>query len=175
MTPSDGAGPWNSVLGMVAVILGVYLAAHHGIDVLKQYTVATPPSIAKALRCPPYELVEEGITVQECTQMAAMLQAQLVARAPWFRAFESTFGAAALVLALLTSFVGLALIDGRVWAATTAIAVFGVFAVLSIGHFLVVSNTGPLARQMYLWTDLLWILIQALTVAAVAGSCKLLH
>lgn len=179
MNPSNETGARNSLLGITAVVLGIYLAAHHGIELMKQYTFATPPTAeaqAKAFRCPPYELREESISVQECQQMAAMLQAQLIARPPWFRAFESAFEAAAVVLALLTSFVGLALIDGRSWAAVAASAVFGAFAAMNIGHFLVISNTGPLMRQTYLWTDSLWVLIHtALTVATVAGSRKLVR
>lgn len=172
-TPT-AAPQWASWIGVIAVVFGVYMAASQGVEVTKQYTVVMPRSAetrAPVLRCPPDELVEEGISEEDCMQMAAMVKAQLVSRPDWFRTFRLTAGSIGIVLALFTIFAGIALVDWHSWTRRVAIAVFGASTVLNVIDFVVVLNTPPLLRGLYLWNSVLWILIYAgLTVGAIAGQ-----
>jgi hypothetical protein len=74
------------------------------------------------------------------------------------------------LLALLSVVVGIALVDYRRWAAAAALWTFGALAALDVVSFIAVINTGPLIRQMYLWSILLWFFIHlAMVVGAGVG------
>ena len=58
---------WASILGVVAIVLGVFLTAMHGTEWMKQAVIEThmPESgVMPAADCPEEELEEEGITVE---------------------------------------------------------------------------------------------------------------
>jgi hypothetical protein len=71
----------------------------------------------------------------------------------------------------LSVVVGIALIDYRRWAAAAAAWVFGALVLLDAVAFTGIVNTGPIIRQMYLWTLLLWFFIHlAMAIAAIVGQ-----
>lgn len=164
---------WASRLGVVAILLGILLAAWHANEWMKLAIVGTPPYTIATMPepdCDDDELEEEGLTFEECTQLAFAVHDISISSPGWFKAFHMTVSAAGAVLALLSVFVGIALVDYRSWAAAAAVPVFGGLAVLDAVSFTAVVNTGPLLRQMYLWNILLWLFIHlALAVAAIVG------
>lgn len=168
-------GPiWAGWIGAIVVILGIYASADHGIEAMKQYMfvgVTSAQALGDAFRCPPDELVEEGISQEVCEQMSAMLRSQLVSRPTWFGIFKLTVECSGLVLALFSILVGIALVDWHSWAPAAAVGLFGAFTALNIVNLIAVLNTGPLLRAQYLWSDLLWILVHlSITAAALAGK-----
>ena len=164
---------WASRLGVVAVLLGIRVASWHANEWMKIAIVGTPPySIATMPEpdCEADELAEEGLSLEECRQLAFAVHDISISSPPWFESFHMAASMAGTVIALLSVFVGIALVDFRQWAATLAVPVFGALAVVDVVSFTGVVNSGPLIRQTYLWSILLWFFIHlAMTVAAVAG------
>ena len=164
---------WASRLGVVAILLGILLAAWHANEWMKFAIVGTPPySLATMPEpdCEADELEEEGLSLEECRQLAYVVHDISISAPGWFKTFHIAVSAAGTALALLSVFVGIALVDYRRWAATAAVSVFGALATLDVVSFTAVVNTGPLVRQMYLWSILLWFFVHlVMTVAAIAG------
>lgn len=167
-------GPaWASALGAVVVLLGVLAAAWHGNEWLKLAVVGDPPYSVYSMPqpdCERDELEEEGLTLDECYQLALHVHDISVSAAPWFPAFHRSVSAAGLALALVSIFVGIALVDEHRRAGTAALVVLGGLALLDLVSFIGVVAVGPLIRQAYLWSVLLWFFIHlSLAVAALAG------
>ncbi|MEX2122903.1 MAG: hypothetical protein WD795_03340 [Woeseia sp.] len=172
MNKSD-APDWASRLGIVTILLGILLAAWQANEWMKLAIVGTPPYTIATMPepdCEDDELEEEGLSLEECRQLAFAVHDISISSPAWFKSFHMTVSAAGTVLALLSVFVGVALVDYRRWAAAVAIPVFGALAVLDAVSFTGVVNSGPLIRQMYLWSILLWFFIHlALAVGAIVG------
>lgn len=170
---ASGAPVWASSVGIVAVLLGVFSTAWHANEWLKFVVVATPPySIATMPEpdCDEGELEEEGLTLEECYQLAFVVHDISISSPDWFKSFHIGISIAGTALALASILIGIALVDYRPWAAAGAVAVFGAFTALDIISFIAVVNTGPLVRQTYLWLVLLWFFLHfVLTVAAWTG------
>lgn len=163
---------WASWLGVVAIVLGIFLAAVHGTELTKQIVIApeTAAVQGKPLKCHEDELVEEGISLAECELMATNIKSMIVSRPDWFRDFQITLSSVGIIVALVSIFVGIALVDYRRWAPFAAVLTFGALLVIDLIGFLAVVNTGPLLRAFYLWQILLWFIIHLMmTVGAVAG------
>lgn len=156
-SPIRGSG-----LGVVAILLGILLTAWHANEWMKFLIVADPPySIATMPEpdCEEDELEEEGLSLTECQQLAYAVQDVNISSPDWFKRFHVWTSAAGTLLALLSIFAGIALVDQRAWAAGAAVWSFGALAALDIVSFTAVVNTGPLMRQMYLWSILLWFFV----------------
>lgn len=166
-------GPaWASWLGSVAIVLGIFLTAHHGNEVMKQAVISPQSAAARgiAAKCPEHELVEEGLSLAECEQMVSNVKDMLVSRPDWFRGFQMVLASIGAMIALASILIGIALVDYRQWAPTAAIVTFGALMLIDLAGFMAVVNSGPLLRQMYLWNILLWFFIHLImTVGAVAG------
>jgi len=158
-------------LGIVAVLLGILLAAWHANEWMKFVIVGTPPYTVATMPepdCEEDELVEEGLSLTECHQLAYAVHDISVSSPDWFKSFHVAVSAAGTLLSLLSIVIGIALVDYRQWAATAAVSVFGALAVLDVVSFTAVVNTGPLIRQMYLWSILIWFSIHlAMAIGAV--------
>ncbi|MEX2524287.1 MAG: hypothetical protein WD750_04955 [Gammaproteobacteria bacterium] len=169
---SDGPA-WASWLGVVAVLLGVLLACWHANEWMKLSIVGDPPfSVADMPEpaCDEDEMEEEGLTLAECRQLALSVHDISISAPDWFRGFHMMVSFAGFVIALISILVGIALVDYRRWAPSAAFLTFGALAVVDIASFMGVVNTGPLIRQMYLWSTLLWFFIHiVMTVAAFTG------
>ena len=167
------APAWASSLGIVAVVLGILFAAWQANEWMKLAIVGTPPYTIATMPepdCEADELLEEGLSQAECNQLALAVHDISISSPGWFKAFHIAVSAAGTVVALLSVFVGIALVDYRRWAASAAVQVFGVLLVLDAVSFTGVVNSGPLIRQMYLWSILLWFFIHlALAVGAMAS------
>jgi hypothetical protein len=167
------APDWASRVGVVAILLGILLAAWHANEWMKLAIVGTPPyGIATMPEpdCEEDELEEEGLSLEECRQLAYVVHDISISAPAWFKGFHIVVSAAGTALALLSVLVGVALVDYRRWAATAGVWVFGACALLDVVSFTAVVNTGPLLRQMYLWSILLWFFLHlALTMAALVG------
>lgn len=167
---------WASRLGVVAVLLGVLVASWHANEWMKIAIVGSPPySIATMPEpdCEADELAEEGLSLEECRQLAFVVHDISISSPPWFQAFHTMVSIAGTMIALLSVLVGIALVDARRWAPTSAAYVFGALAVVDLVSFTGVVNSGPLIRQMYLWSILVWFFIHlAMTVAAAAGRSE---
>ena len=172
MTTTE-APDWASRLGIIAVLLGVLLAAWQANEWLKLAIVGAPPYTVDTMPepdCEEDELVEEGLSLTECRQLAYDVHDISISAPGWFQSFHIAVSAAGTLLALLSVVVGIALIDYRRWAAAAAAWVFGALVLLDAVAFTGIVNTGPIIRQMYLWTLLLWFFIHlAMAVAAVVG------
>ncbi|MEX2495808.1 MAG: hypothetical protein WD448_06955 [Woeseia sp.] len=168
-----GGPAWASWLGVIAVLLGVLLAAWHSNEWMKLAIVGEPPYTIETMPeadCEADELEEEGLTLAECRQLALNVHSISISSPDWFKGFHMRISAAGLLFALATVFIGVALVDYRAWAATAAVPLFGGFAILDTVAFTGVVNTGPLIREMYLWPILLWFFIHlTIAVAAYAG------
>lgn len=164
---------WGSRLGVVAILLGILLTAWHANEWLKIAVVGAPPfNIATMPEpdCEEDELEEEGLTLEECRQLTFTVHDISISSPGWFMAFHTTVSIAGTLLALASVFVGIALVDYREWAASAAVSVFGALAVLDVVSFTGIVNSGPLIRQMYLWSILVWFFIHlALLMGSVVG------
>jgi hypothetical protein len=167
------APDWASRLGVIAILLGILLAAWQANEWLKLVIVGEPPYTVATMPepdCDEHELAEEGLSLAECHQLAYVVHDISISAPAWFKSFHIAVSAAGMALALLSVAVGIALVEYRRWAPAAAVTVFGALAVVDIVAFTGVVNTGPLIRQMYLWTILLWFFIHlAMAVGAVVG------
>jgi len=163
-------GPaWASWLGMTAVLLGVLLACWHANEWMKLSIVGEPPfSVANMPEpaCEEDEMEEEGLTLQECRQLALNVHSISVSSPGWFPGFHMTVSFAGFIVALISIFAGIALVAYRRWAPPAASLSFSALAVIDLASFIGVVNTGPLIRQMYLWSILLWFFIHVVMTAA---------
>lgn len=170
LTTNESA-TWGSGLGVVAILLGILLTTWHANEWMKFLIVAEPPySIATMPEpdCEEDELEEEGLSLTECHQLAYTVQSINISSPDWFKSFHVWLSAAGTLLALVSIFVGIALVDHRPWAAGGAVWAFGALAALDVVSFTAVVNTGPLIRQMYLWSILLWFFIHlSMSVGAI--------
>lgn len=170
---TSDAPEWASRLGIVAVLFGILAAAGHANEWMKLAIVGTPPySIATMPEpdCEPDELEEEGLSLEECRQLALAVHDISISSPRWFKSFHMTVSAAGMFLGLASIVVGIALVDYRPWAAPAAVQVFAALTLLDVVSFTGVVNSGPLIRQMYLWNVLLWASLHlALAVAAFVG------
>jgi len=171
----DRAEPpdWASRLGVIAILLGILLAASQANEWLKLSIVGSPPYTVATMPepdCDEDELAEEGLSLTECLQLAYAVHDISISAPDWFKSFHITVSVVGMVLALLSVLVGIALVDYRPWAGAAAVSVFGALAVLDVVAFTGVVNTGPMIRQMYLWNILLWLFIHlAMAIGAIVG------
>jgi hypothetical protein len=167
------APDWASRLGIVAILLGILLAASQANEWLKLSIVGTPPYTVATMPepdCEEDELAEEGLSLAECQQLAYAVHDISISAPGWFKSFHTSVSAIGLVLALISVVVGIALIDYRAWAAAAAVPAFGALAVVDVVVFTAVVNSGPMIRQSYLWSILLWFFIHlAMAIAALVG------
>lgn len=170
---TNEAPDWASRLGVIAILLGILLASWQANEWLKLAIVGSPPYTVATMPepdCEKDELEEEGLSLTECHQLAYAVHDISISAPGWFKSFHIAVSATGMVLALLSVFVGIALVDYRRWAPAAAVSVFGALAVLDVVSFTAVVNTGPMLRQMYLWSILLWFFIHlAMAISAVVG------
>ncbi len=163
-------GRGASSLGIIAILFGILLATWHATEWMKFLIVAEPPySVATmpAPDCEEDELEEEGLSLTECRQLAVTVHNISISSPEWFKSFHVATSVVGTGLALLSIIAGIALVDLRSWASGVALATFGALAVLDLASFVAVVNTGPLMRQMYFGSMLLWFFIHlAMTVGA---------
>lgn len=171
--PEHIGPPWGSWLGIIAVVLGVFLTASHGTELMKQAVITQSAPAGEqfpASDCPEDEIEEEGLSVAECEQMVTNVRGIILSTPHWFPNFQMGLAFVGTVLAFLSILVGSALLNYRRWAPVAAIPTFGALAAIDVLGFLAVVNTGPILRSLYLWNILLWLIIHMMmTVAAVAG------
>jgi len=167
------APDWASRLGVIAVLLGILMAASQANEWLKISIVGSPPYTVATMPepdCDEDELVEEGLSPAECHQLAYAVHDISISAPGWFRSFHMTVSVVGMVLALLSVVIGVALVDYRPWAGAAAVSVFGALAVVDVVAFTGIVNTGPMIRQMYLWNILLWFFIHlAMATGAIVG------
>jgi len=166
------APAWASALGAVAVLIAVLAAAVHGNEWMKHYVVVPMVGAGQALPepdCAEDELEEEGLSIDECWQMARSVQDLNVSRPHWYRGVHMSLSALGLLAALVSLFAGVALVDYRPWAPSLALASFAGFALIDLAIFAAASLTGPIMRAMYLWDFMVWLFVHlSLAVAIVA-------
>lgn len=167
------APDWASRLGIIAVLLGILLAAWHANEWMKLAVVGAPPFTIETMPepdCEEDELEEEGLSLAECRQLALAVHDISISSPDWFKSFHMTVSGVGTLLALSSVVVGIALVDYRPWAASAAVGIFSALAVLDVVSFTGVVNSGPLIRQMYLWSILLWFFIHlAMAVGGIVG------
>lgn len=164
---------WASWLGVVAVVLGVLLAAGHGTEWTKQAVIAGATPAGGRLppaECPEDELIEEGLSVAECEQLVSDVRSFIASAPEWFPPAMTAVAAAGTALAIVSVLIGAALLDRRRWAPGAAIAVFGALAAVDAAEFVVTVNAGPILRGEYLWPSLVWLTAHLMmTIGAAAG------
>ncbi|MEX2516841.1 MAG: hypothetical protein WD572_08055 [Gammaproteobacteria bacterium] len=164
---------WASILGVVAIMLGVLMTAAHGNEWMKQSVITSNmPATGEmpAADCPAEELEEEGISLAECEYLVDHVKGISLATPDWFPGAMMTLAALGMALAFVSIVIGGALVNYTAWATTAAIAVFGGLAAIDMLQFAVVVNAGPILRDVYLWNILLWfVLHMMLLVGAIAG------
>lgn len=164
---------WASILGVVAIMLGVFLTAVHGNEAMKQSVIVNnmPASgVMPEADCPEEELEEEGITVAECEYLIDHVAGIALSAPDWFPAAQVTLSGIGAVLAFISIIIGGALVNYTPWASKAAVTVFGGLAAVDLLQFAVVVNTGPTLREMYLGGILLWFILHLmLVVGALAG------
>ncbi|AFJ02293.1 hypothetical protein Q7C_1138 [Methylophaga frappieri] len=164
---------WASILGVIAIMLGVFLTGMHGNELMKQSVIQgnMPASgIMPEADCPEEELEEEGLTLAECEYLVDHVAGIALAMPDWFPSAMMILSVAGVVLAFLSIIVGGALVNFTNWSVVGAISVFSCLAVIDLLQFAVVVNTGPILRDAYLWSVLLWLILHAMmVVGAIAG------
>ena len=164
---------WASILGVVAIVLGVFLTAMHGTETMKQYVIPANMPASGAMPeadCPLEELEEEGISLAECEFLVDHVKGIALSTPDWFPQTMMTLALIGTILAFASVIVGGALVNYTPWATTAAVVVFAGLAVVDLLQFAIVVNTGPVLRDIYLWSVLLWFLLHLmLLVGAVAG------
>lgn len=165
---------WASILGVVAIMLGVFLTAVHGNEVMKQAVIVEhmPASgVMPEADCPPEELEEEGITVAECEYLIEHVKGTALSAPDWFPGVQMTLAGIGAILAFVSIIIGGALVNYAPSAATAAVAVFSSLAAIDLLQFAAVVNTGPTLREVYLGGILLWFILHLLLlVGAIAGK-----
>ena len=159
---------WSGWLGIMAIVFGIMLTASHGTEVLS-HIVYKPDTAAVhdlPIKCKPDELEEEGISMDECNLMGTTVKNIILSSPDWFRSFHITISAIGTVLAILSVFIGIALVDFRKCIIKPSIVIFGSLLAIDVIRFLAVVNTGPLLRAMYLQDTLLWAVIHLMLIAA---------
>lgn len=154
------------------MVLGFYLAASYGVEASKHYTLyaQSVEEFSTLWECPEGELEEENVSLQTCEKMAERTAALIEARPDWFRAFQIFVGVTGAILAMVSIFIAMGLIDWRPWAPSAFVAVTGALAALDLAVFVATANSDPILRDEYLWNSLLWFLIHSgLMMAALAG------
>lgn len=164
---------WASILGVVAIMLGVFLTAMHGNEWMKQSVIqANMPAsgVMPAADCPLGELDEEGITLAQCEFLVDYVGGFVDAAPEGFADSMKTLSMIGTILAFISVIVGGALVNYTAWSSKAAIAVFAGLALIDILQFSMVAGAGPIIRDFYLWSILLWLILHAmLLVGAVAG------
>lgn len=163
---------WATCVGVLAVLFGAILAAGQANEWMVQKVIAPGSAAAQNIPadCREDEAEEEGVSVEECELMVANVRIMIASRPAWFRSAQMTLAAAGAVLALWSILVGVALVDYRVWAPSTAAATFALLLLLDGTQFVAALYTGPLLRAVYLWNIVLWTTIHlCLLAGALAG------
>jgi hypothetical protein len=173
-TANGARGPaWESWLGIVAIVLGVLLAAAQGTELTKQFViVSSTPADGRlpAAECPEDELIEEGLTLAECEQLVSNVRGFIVSSPAWFPRFQSVLAATSVMLAFGSILVGAALVNGASWGAAAAVPVFAALTLVDAAGFVGAAQTGPILRDLYLWNFVLWFVIHLMmTLGAAAG------
>lgn len=170
---SSAEPAWGSALGIVAILLGLLLTAWGANEFLKFATVGAPPFTVATMpepACEGDELAEEELSLAECRQLAFAVHDVSVSSPEWFMIFHMAVSAVSAILAAVSVVIGIALVDYRRFAPTAAVLIFVALGILDVVWFIGVVNTGPLIRQMYLWSILVWCFIHgAMAIAAIAG------
>lgn len=164
---------WASILGVVAIMLGVFLTGMHGTEAMKQSVIAKHMPAAgemPAADCPQDELEEEGITLEECVFMVDRLEGLSLSTPDGFEGKYMTLAVIGTILAFASVVIGGALVNYTSWASSAAVAVFAGLALVDVLQFATVVTAGPLIRDLYLWNILLWLILHSmLLVGALAG------
>jgi len=170
---NNNSPSWASILGVVAIMLGVFLTAVHGNEAMKQVVIVDnmPASgIMPEADCPEEELEEEGISVAECEYLIDHVKGIAMSAPDWFPTAQATLSGVGAVLAFVSIIIGGALVNYTPWASKAAVAVFAGLAAIDLLQFAAVVNTGPTLREVYLSGILLWFVLHLmLLVGAVAG------
>lgn len=164
---------WASILGVIAIMLGVFLTAVHGNEAMKQAVVTQhmpADGVMPPADCPEEELEEEGISVAECEYLIDRVQGVALAAPDWFPNAQMTLSIIGSVLAFISIIIGGALVNYTPWASKAAVTVFSGLAAVDLLQFAAVVNTGPTLREVYLGGILLWFILHLmLVVGALAG------
>ena len=174
LSGTSSRGPaWASALGVIAIVLGVFLTAYHSNEVMKQAVLqsAMPASgEMPAADCPEDELEEEGLSLAECEYMVDHVKGIFLSMPDWFPSAHMWLAAAGAILAFLSIIIGGALVNYSPAASAAAVLVFAGLTLVDALQFAVVVNTGPILRDVYLWSILLWLTIHVMmTVGVIAG------
>lgn len=167
------AGAWSSWTGIIIVVLGVYLTAAHGNELMIHAVLDGEPAIVQNdyfLDCPREDLQRDGITQLMCTQATRNTDTILLSRPDWYRGLQMTLMSVGTLLAFASIFAGVALIEDRTWSHIAAIVVLSGLMSVDLLGFLATVNAGPLLKQLYLWHILLWFFIHALLFIAVLAG-----
>lgn len=168
--PNNAVPLWASWIGIIIIVMGVYLSASHGNQLMKYWVLDGVASVEKAeynYKCPEDELEEEGITLAMCKQKTANVDTILLSVPDWYRDFQIPLMLLGTIIAFASIFVGVALIEYRAIAPLAATLVIGALLLVDIVGFMAVVITGPLTRQLYLWDILLWCFIHAILLSAI--------
>ncbi len=161
---------WASILGAVAIVLGVFLTAAQATGWLKQTVLINNMHLVGAMPiadCPAAELDEEGISVAECEYLVEHVHGQMLASPDWFPGAMRTFSMIGTILAFVSVIVGGALVNYTPWAPGAAIAVLVGLVLVDILQFAAAALAGPILRDVYLGGSFLWFLLHLMLLAGV--------
>ncbi|MFW6094134.1 MAG: hypothetical protein ACODAC_09190 [Pseudomonadota bacterium] len=168
-------GPaWGSWVGIVAVVLGILLAAAHATEITRQGVMLTAaPADTRSLPaadCPADELEEEGLTLAECEQLVSDVRSQALSAPPWYPTAQFAIAGTGTLLALLSVIAGTALLDRRPWAGGAALAAFVALAAVDVAGFIAAVNAGPILRSARLWPLVVWFTLHLMLATAAAAG-----
>ncbi|MEM7027403.1 MAG: hypothetical protein AAF410_04165 [Pseudomonadota bacterium] len=164
---------WSAWVGIIIIVLGVYLTASHGNELMKHAVMDGKASVeieGFQHDCPEDELKEEGISLAMCRQATFNTDSVLLSRPDWFRTSQLILMSFGTVLAFSSIFVGVGLVEYRLWAPMAATVVIGGLLAIDVVNFFTVVYAGPIIRQLYLWIILMWFFIHGVLLAAIMAG-----
>lgn len=163
---------WAAALGAVAVVLGLFLSAYHATEWMKQKVLldAAPAGDMPAAVCPPEELEEEGLSRAECEYMVDHVRGIILSMPPWFPSTQMWLSGVGALLAFLSVIAGGMLVNFKPSAPVLAGGIFTGLAAVDALQFTAVVNAGPIIRDIYLWSVLLWFMIHLLFLAGLLAA-----
>lgn len=159
---------WANWLGIMALIFGILLLGMQGTELLK-HSVMLPDSAAARdapPRCPEYDLEKDGLSIEYCHAMAGYIKSMIVTTPSWYRDYQVSASIVSVLVALVSIFAAIALIDNRRWAVQLALITFSILVLIDVVSIIATYNSGPLLRSIYLWDHLLWFFIHMILASA---------
>lgn len=153
--------PAIKFFSLIAVLFAVLLTASYSNEILKQLVIV-PGSAAElglSADCREDELLEEGLSQQECELMVANVQIILASSPEWFRGFQIFYSSLGGLVSVACLFFAGASYRLEARPLKLVNITLGILLALDILGFSAALFTGPMLRSLYLWPLVIWFFV----------------